>query len=196
MTFEIEEVGSDKLSQYAEIPISFKVESIFKVEPVNQGLGGILLREEKVEHPYLKDYDAYEDGDARLERWTRCFDIRNWGIFLARQEQHCVGGAVVAYNTAGVHMLAGRKDLALLWDIRIHPGFRRQGIGTKLFKHALNWSRKRGCRQLKIETQNINVPACKFYARQGCQLGEINFYGYAGHPKVRHEIMLIWYLNL
>lgn len=194
MAVKIIEVGEDILSQYAEIPIAFEVESAFRIDLINGGLDGIRLQEEKVVPSYIKDYDAYEDGGP--ERWPRRFDIHNWGIFLALERNRQVGGATVAFNTPGVHMLDGQNDLAVLWDIRVHPDFRRCGIGTKLFNHAANWSRKRGCRQLKIETQNINVPACRFYAKQGCQLGEINRYGYVGHPEVEHEIMLIWYFDL
>ena len=49
---------------------------------------------------------------------------------------------------------------------------------------------------MKIETQNVNVPACRFYAQQGCHLGAILRYGYAGCPEVAHEAMLLWYLDL
>ena len=57
-------------------------------------------------------------------------------------------------------------------------------------------SRKQGCKQLKIETQNTNVPACRFYASCGCRLGAIDRYGYAHDPRVAHEAMLLWYLDL
>jgi ribosomal protein S18 acetylase RimI-like enzyme len=195
MPIKIKEVRADMLSQYAEIPIAFEVTSVLQIDLINDGLGGIKLREEKVERPYIKDYDACEDSE-RPKRWPKRFDVSNWGFFIASDENQHVGGAVVAFNTSGVHMLAGRKDLSVLWDIRVHPDFRRSGIGTELFNHAASWSKKRGCRQLKIETQNVNVPACRFYAKQGCRLGEINRYAYAGHPKVGHEVMLIWYLDL
>jgi ribosomal protein S18 acetylase RimI-like enzyme len=85
--------------------------------------------------------------------------------------------------------------LLVLWDIRVHPDHRRSGIGTALFTEAVKWSRKRKCRYLKVETQNINVPACRFYIRQGCQLGEINRFAYT-EPNVAHEIMIVWYLEL
>ena len=194
MVLKIQEMGAEILPQYKEISIAFEVKSEFRVDLINAGLGGIKLREEKVVPSYIKDYDAYEDGGP--ERWPRRFDIRNWGIFFALDGTRSLGRAVVAFNTPGVYMLAGRTDLAVLWDLRVHPDIRRQGIGTKLFNYAANWSRKRGCKQLKIETQNVNVPACRFYAKQGCQLGEINRYGYAGQPKVGHEVMLVWYLDL
>jgi GNAT superfamily N-acetyltransferase len=194
MVVKIQEMGAEILPQYKEISIAFEVKTEFRVDLVNGGLGGIKLREEKVVPSYIKDYDAYEDGGP--ERWSRRFDIRNWGIFFALDGTRSLGRAVVAFNTPGVYMLPGRTDLAVLWDLRVHPDIRRQGIGTKLFNYAANWSRKRGCKQLKIETQNVNVPACRFYAKQGCQLGEINRYGYAGQPEVGHEVMLIWYLDL
>ena len=66
------------------------------------------------------------------------------------------------------YMLEGRSDLAALWDIRIQPDYRRRGIGSRLFRRAGEWGAgAKGSRQLKIETQNINVAACKFYARPG-----------------------------
>jgi len=192
---EIREVGVDKLSQYAEIPIAFGVKSIFEIDIPDGGLKGMLLREKEIKFPYIKDYDAY-GGDERPLRWAKHFNMNNWGIFFAFRKDYHVGGAAVVFDTPGVHMLSGRKDLAVLWDIRVHPDVRRIGIGAKLFAHVVNWSKKHGCKELKIETQNVNVPACKFYKKQGCKLGEINRYGYIGQPEIEHEVMLIWYLSL
>ena len=193
MIIKIQEIGADGLSEYGKIPIAFEVKSVLQIYPIDGGFGGIRLREEKVVPSYSKDYDAYEDGGP--EAWLK-FDLRNWGIFLAREGARHVGGAVAAFDTPGLDMLDGRSDLAALWDIRVHPDFRGRGIGTELFHRAAKWCRVRKCGQFKAETQNVNVPACRFYAKQGCHLGEINRYGYTGHPKVGHEVMLIWYLDL
>ena len=89
-----------------------------------------------------------------------------------------VGGAFVAFNTIGVQMLEDRSDLAVLWDLRVSPEMRRRGVGSALFAAAEQWARDRGCRQLKVETQNINVAACKFYASRGCELGAIHRFAY------------------
>jgi predicted GNAT family acetyltransferase len=80
----------------------------------------------------------------------------------------------VAHRTPGVYMLEGRDDLAVLWDIRVQPVVRGHGIGHLLFEAAAATARQWQCRLLKIETQNINVAACRFYAREGCQLGGIH----------------------
>ena len=194
MDIKVEEIARSNLEEYAQIPIAFTVDSVLRVESVSGELGGLRLVEEEVMRPYVKDYDAYENAGPLS--WPRKFDIRNWAFFLSHSASWPVGGAAVAFNTPGVHMLAGRKDLAVLWDIRVHPDIRRSGLGTRLFGRAADWARERGCRQLKIETQNVNVPACRFYAKQGCHLGEINRYAYAGNPEVAHEVMLIWYVDL
>jgi GNAT superfamily N-acetyltransferase len=194
MTASIEEIGPDRLDEYSLVPIAFMVTSVFSMDSIDSGLGGILLKERVVESPYVKDYDAYADGGPSA--WPGRFDVRNWGFLLASEKSRPVGGAALAFDTPTVHMLAGRRDLAVLWDIRVHPGQRRSGVGTALFEQAAGWARRRGAKQLKIETQNINVPACRFYAKQGCHLGEVDRYAYRRHPDLAHEVMLIWYLNL
>lgn len=195
MTVEIQEIGVESLPRYAEITISFKVKSIFCVEAINQGLGGFSVVEQKVK-PYTKDYDSQSDNEGRPIRWTEKFDISRWGFFLAVDGPLVVGGAAVAIDTPKVNMLENRKDLAVLWDIRVHPSRRRSGVGSKLFRYAADWARRKGCRQLKIETQNVNVPACRFYAKQGCELGAIHRYRYVSSSEVAHEAMFLWYLEL
>ncbi len=194
MAVRIQEVGPEALSRYAALPIAFAVESVLRVEPVDGGLGGLSLSEEKLDEPYLKDYDG-QSGETP-EDWPRRFDVPNWGFFLAVADGCDVGATAVAVDAPGVHMLERRRDLAVLWDIRVHPHHRRDGIGTSLFGRAARWAREAGCTLLKIETQNVNVPACRFYARQGCTLGAVNRYGYSGCASVAHEAMLLWYLHL
>jgi ribosomal protein S18 acetylase RimI-like enzyme len=194
MGLEIRTITPGELQKYGQVPCAFQVDSTLIVEPVDGGLGGLRMHEEPVVSPYTKDYDAYEDGWP--EDWPRQFDVRNWGFFLALEGERPVAGAAVAWRTPGVHMLADRDDMAVLWDIRVHPDFRHQGLGRQIFWHAASWPREQGARLLKIETQNVNVRACRFYHKQGCRLGEINCYGYAGVPRVAHEVMLIWYLDL
>ena len=188
MNIEIIQESVEVLSDYAKISIAFQIGSIFHVETVENGLGGVLLREEKVETPYYKDYDAHPgEGPAS---WPKQWDISNWEVVSAFSDGKRVGGALVAYDTEGLNFLDGRKDIAALWDIRIDPKFRGCGAGSKLFQSAVTCAKKRGCVFLKIETQNNNVSACKFYARQGCELGAINRYAYRDLPD---EVQLIWY---
>jgi GNAT superfamily N-acetyltransferase len=196
MSVQIRRVGAEWLPRYAEVPIRFTVRSMFRVETVNGGLDGLALVEEEVDPPYVKDYDAQDAGEPGVLAWPEQFDVSKWSFFVALEGDRPVAGAAVAIDTPGLNMLQGRRDLAVLWDIRVHPDRRRRGIGARLFQRAASWAQAKGCQWFKVETQNVNVPACRFYVRQGCTLGAIDRYGYAGHPLVAHEAMLLWYLEL
>jgi GNAT superfamily N-acetyltransferase len=179
------------LAEYAHVPIAFEVRSTLDCTAPGGGLGGLLLSERDVAVPYRKDYDAIAgEGPAR---WARRFDVSNWGVLAARVNGERVGGAVIAFDTPGVEMLEGRRDLAVLWDLRVAPAARGRGVGTALFAAAARWAAARGCGWLKVETQNVNVPACRFYARRGCTLGAINRFAYHEFPD---EIQLLWYKEL
>ncbi|MES2459715.1 MAG: GNAT family N-acetyltransferase [Armatimonadota bacterium] len=177
------------LERYARIPIAFEVTSQFTPYPVDHGLGGLLLREEPVPVSYRKDYDTHEPP----VQWRGSFDVTNWMAFTAFVNEVPAGGAVLACRTPGLDMLEGRDDLAVLWDLRVEPRFRRSGIGSALFSAAEQWASQAGCRTLKIETQNINVPACRFYVRHGCDLRSIHANAYREFPE---EIQLLWYKGL
>jgi GNAT superfamily N-acetyltransferase len=189
MSITIVEESAEVLDNYSCVSIAFRVESQLRLETILNGWGGLRLIEEKIESPYLKDYDQFETPMD----WPKKWDISKWGILLAFDGKNRVGGAAIAYDTREVFMLEGRKDLAVLWDIRIQPSFRGQGIGSRLFQRAIEWAHTRDCRYFKIETQNINVPACRFYANQGCVLGAINRYAYTDHPD---EVQLLWYKEI
>lgn len=195
MTIHIDIIGPDKYRLYDSIPSRYLVESIYRVDDIDHGLGGFRLVEFEIGQPYAKDYDP-DDGNT-TEAWAQEFDLADWGIFLARDGDKPVGGAAVAVNT-GVYPMDKfqRTDMVVLWDIRVLPDARGRGVGTKLFRHAVAWSKDRGFGQVGLETQNVNVPACKFYVRMGCTLGAIHRYGYAGCPPVAHEAMLLWYYDL
>jgi GNAT superfamily N-acetyltransferase len=191
MRIVIKEISPFQLVEYNSVPQKIEVRSILQVELVNQGLGGMLLYEVPVEMSYIKDYDSSGDLPSDL---PKKFDVRKWVFFLALDGANPAGAATVAFNTTGVFMLEARRDLSVLWDIRVCPEYR--GVGIALFRYAAQWSRQHGCSQMKIETQKINVPAYRFYQWMGAHLGEVHCHGYAGIPAVAHEVMLNWYLDL
>jgi GNAT superfamily N-acetyltransferase len=191
MTIELAEEPMAALPEYARVPIVFTVDRVLDVTNRDDGQGRFALSERRLDAPYEKDYDAIA-GEGPLQ-WARRFDLSNWALFAARLASRIVGGATVAFDTPGLTMLEERRDLAVLWDIRVAPDARRQGVGSALFQRVESWARLRGCRQLKIETQNTNVRACRFYERQGCRLEAIH---HAAYPELPEEIQLLWYKDL
>jgi GNAT superfamily N-acetyltransferase len=189
MTIDVVEEPMTALAEYALLPIAFPVDQVLDVTA--RAEGGFALFARGLEVPYVKDYDAV-DGEGPLH-WSRRFDVSNWTLFTARVAGSRVGGTTVAFDTPGLTMLEGRRDLSVLWDIRVAPNARGKGIGSALFEKVEAWARSHRCRQLKVETQNINVPACRFYARHGCELRAVH---HAAYPELPEEIQLLWYKDL
>ena len=191
MDVQLSEEPIGALAELARVPIAFSVDRVLDLTASDTSPGQLLLRERPVTPPYVKDYDALPgEGPGS---WARRFDVSAWKLIVARARDRWAGGAVLALDTADLHLLEGRSDLALIWDIRVAPELRGHGIGSALFRDVEARAAAAGCRQLKIETQNINVPACRFYARHGCVLGGIHPFAYPGLPG---EIQLLWYKDL
>jgi len=192
--FQIRQIGVDEMDVYEKIPMRFRVDSVFDVEIVDQGLGGYRITEQAVAEPWVKDYLA--EGHAALPAWIDDFDGTNWAFFLAEEDGHAIGGATVASRTPDANMLDGRDDLAVLWDLRVNPLNQHSGVAKALVNRAIEWSRDEGLTQLKIETQNVNVPACRFYASMGCELRGVVHHAYEDEPDLKDEIMFLWWLDL
>ena len=191
MNIEFSEAPISSVAELERVPISFTVDRVCDALPAPNGGGGFVLSERPVEAPYVKNYDAI-DGEGPTQ-WADRFDISNWGFIRAQSKAVLIGGAVVAFNTADVVMLEGRRDLAVLWDIRVAPGLRGRGVGSGLVRAAEAWTVSKGCRQFKVETQNTNVPACRFYERRGFVLKTVDRLAY---PRLRGEIQLLWCKDL
>ncbi|MDP6455252.1 MAG: GNAT family N-acetyltransferase [SAR202 cluster bacterium] len=192
----IRQATSEELNEYAKIPMTVLVESIFKVDIIDSGFGGFQLSEQPVKNPWLKNYDD-EGDDTNVAGWLEQFDVTNWSFLLAEVDGRIAGGATIASRTDGVHMLDSRDDLGVLWDLRVSDAFKRQGVGAALFRAAVDWQSSEGLKQVKIETQNVNVPACRFYAAMGCELRGIIHHSYAADgPPVDEEVQFHWWLDL
>jgi GNAT superfamily N-acetyltransferase len=188
MVVDIRQETFVALGEYASIRSTYEVCEILAPTTPECGMGGIGLTVLGVATPYLKDYDA--DSRCSPRQWSQRFDVTSWGIWIARDAGQCVGGAVVALNTPE---LESRDDTAVLWDLRTAPEKRRRGVATGLFCAAEVWARSMGARWLKVETQNVNVPACRFYVQRGCALGAVHRFAY---PSLPDEVQLLWYKRL
>ena len=190
MKINVRENPTLSLQDYEAIPISFRVERVLRSEPPPENFIGFIFSEQQHDAPYIKDYDQ---PDNRPADWARKWDISKWGIFSAEDQGTLVGGAVVAWDTPEIFQLQGRRDICALWDIRVAPSYRGRGVGAALFRAAAGWARSRGAVGMRIETQTINVAACRFYAAQGCMLSAVDVDAY---PELPEETQLIWYLKL
>lgn len=185
ITIRAEDAGS--LRDYASISIAFDT-----AERVD--LGASRLRDDPIElqtlslpTPITKDYDAIA-GNHPLD-WPARFDVATWLFFAAYRGGLRVGGAVVVAGDPSVDLLEGRGDLAVLWDLRVAVEARGQGVGSALLEIAQAWAWAHDCTTLKVETQDINIGACRLYARHGFHLREANANAY---PDLPDEMQLLW----
>jgi ribosomal protein S18 acetylase RimI-like enzyme len=188
ITISEEAIGS--LTSQADVDMVFQYDRIFEIVVEEPGFGGFKLVERKLAEPRTKDYDSV--AEDMPSAWVKRFDVSKWGFLVARDQGERIGGAVIAYDTSAVNMI-DRAEQAVLWDLRVSPDYRVRGVGRMLFEAVENWARQRGCTELKIETQNNNVAACKFYAGRGCTLGGINRFAY---PASFDEVQMLWYKKL
>ena len=191
MLIDIAQETSESLAAYASISIAFRVTEVVDRTALRTDGSTLPLITHQLAQAFVKDYDAYP-GNAPLD-WPTRFNVADWGFFAAYVGGERIGGAVVIVNDGNVDLLEGRSDLALLWDLRVDPRFRRFGVASALLTAAEVWARARASRVLKVETQNINVAACRFYARHSFALRAVNEHAYAEFPS---EIQLLWYKTL
>jgi len=181
------ELPLEKLEEYDNIPFWYRTNKRYELTKINNGLGGIVF--ELIDAP-----DYYKDFGTRIEKWKEMFDLSNWKIFGAYNENgKIIGGCTIATKTKNCNMLEGRNDFAVLWDIRVADEYKRNGIGQQLFNIAKDFAIKNGFKKLKVECQNTNPAAVNFYHKQGMKLCSINEYAYADCP---NEVQMLWYLDL
>ena len=185
MRIDVSEQPAIDLDEYANVRIAFEVNTVLDVAE-GQHPGTFILTERCLEFSSQKTTTRFPV--IRLSIGLNGLTFRVGDSYRRVEEEH-VGGAVIALKVPGAEMFVERDYCAVLWDIRVAPKFREHGIGAALFRMAEEWARTRDCRQLVVETQNTNVPACRFYADQGCELTAINRQAYPGLPD---EIQLVW----
>lgn len=175
---DIGEHGLEAIADYASVPISFWVRERYRVRGLE------LLGPEPVV-PWFKDYDACpEDRPASL---VERFDPSRWGFLGAWDSGRRVGGAILVFDTPEVDLLEGRDDLVHVFDFRVCPSRRSQGVGRALWSATEAWSATHGATELRVETQDVNVPACRFYRAMGCRLLRTDAHAYGND-----EVQLIW----
>jgi GNAT superfamily N-acetyltransferase len=179
------------LPDYASVSIAFDTTERLDLAAAGVDQAATDARVVPLSAPITKDYDAIA-GNHPLD-WRSRFDVRPWLFLGAYRSGRRVGGAIVISGDATVQMVEGRDDLALLWDLRVAPDARGRGVGSALLRVAQDWAWARGRTTMKVETQDINVAACRLYARHGFRLCVVDATAYPDFPD---ETQLLWYKTL
>jgi GNAT superfamily N-acetyltransferase len=176
--------SAESLAAYASVSIAF--ETAARVD-TSLAATSSEIRTRPLPSRVSKDYDAYP-GSHPLD-WRTRFDVAQWTFLAAYYAGVRVGGAVVVADDPQIELLEHRRDLALLWDLRVAPDARGRGIGSALICVAQDWAWSKGCSEIRVETQDINVAACRAYARHGFHVHSVDPDAY---PDLPDEVQLLW----
>jgi len=85
------------------------------------------------------------------------------------------------------------NKFAYVEELIVDTEFRGKGVGRALMNRAIEWAKGRNFPGLTLETQDNNVPACRFYEKCGFVLGGFDLCAYKNLDNAS-EIALYWYL--
>ena len=89
---------------------------------------------------------------------------------------------------------SNRLRLTTIW---VKEDYRRQGIGTQLFKYIEKYALKIKARAIILETQSNNVVSIDFYKKMGFEINGFDKSCYSNFDKEKKNIRLelVYYLN-
>ncbi|WP_083607106.1 MULTISPECIES: GNAT family N-acetyltransferase [Paenibacillus] len=111
-------------------------------------------------------------------------DSNDSSAFLFYSGQKCLGhirlGAVEETKFANIDRLI------------VLENSRGQGIGTALLNKAKEWALQKGMKGFTLETQDVNLLACRFYLKAGFEIGAVDTLLYS-NSKYKNENAVFFY---
>jgi len=131
-----------------------------------------LFHESKTKH--------YDDEEINLEDYI---SNDNRVIFFALEDDTLLGQITLRRHW---------NKYCYIDDIAVKSAARKKGVGTSLLNKAEEWARNRGLSGFMLETQDINLGACRFYIKNGFHLGGVDIMLYENYEN-KAEKALFWY---
>jgi ribosomal protein S18 acetylase RimI-like enzyme len=102
-------------------------------------------------------------------------------------------GAFAGDRMVGVLVMERRtwNDTLHIEDLEVMPDWRGRGVGRLLMAKADGVARELGVRAISLETQNTNVPAVRFYRRNGYEIECVDMSLYTNSDAEDGEVAII-----
>ncbi len=175
MNITIREMDKDTLQDANKCDGTFTVDSRLVLHAEN----GVLRYSVVGVVPYQKRY---------------IFEEKDYSTYLSNPDR------VVCFAYAA-GLLAGQIVISKHWnafawinDFVVDAACRRHGVGRALMQRAVRWAKEKNLPGIMLETQDVNVAACKFYENLGFTLRGFDTHLYKGLNPDTNEIALYWYL--
>jgi Acetyltransferases len=139
--------------------------------------------EELYNEPYEKIYtDKDEESE---ENYAEYIENPDKTVFLYYGNQECVGRVRIRRNW---------NRYAFIEDIAVAESGRGKGIGSALIEKAIEWAKQKELYGLMLETQDVNLLACRFYRKTGFEIGAVDTMLYSNFD-CKDEKAIFWYLR-
>jgi ribosomal protein S18 acetylase RimI-like enzyme len=175
MNITLREIDEDTLHDVNQCDAAFTVESKLVLHAENGVIRYSVVRVEPYRKQYVleeKDYPSYISNPDK-------------NVYFAYADGHLAGQITITKHW---------NAYAWIDDFAVDVEFRRHGIGRALMQKAVDWAKGRHLPGIMLETQDVNVPACRFYEKFGFTLRGFDTHLYKGLNPSTNEIALYWYL--
>lgn len=174
MQYEIKEINQKNKEYHNVATESFEV---FGRSDVSYQNNMWTYEEVLFDEPYNKSYQAEE---LNLEEYI---SNPNKVMFYALQDDTIKGQILIKKNW---------NDFCYIDSISVAGSARGMGVATSLLKNAQDWALKSNLKGFMLETQDINLGACRLYIKNGFVLGSVDTILY-NNFKTKDEKALFWY---
>jgi GNAT superfamily N-acetyltransferase len=113
----------------------------------------------KIKRVQAKTIKSFLDKEWALynKKYTKIRYIKKYSYFAAYEGKKIVG--VITIETSG--------GLCYVKDLLVADGYRKKGIGARMWDTAEKFAKAQKCRRIAIKTNEFNVWAIKFYKKHG-----------------------------
>ncbi len=98
------------------------------------------------------------------DRFRAVLELPQYAIFVAEDD---AGQVVGLLSMSHRWTLWHAGPCAMIEELVVDEGVRRQGIGSALIRAALEWAKAQECSEVEISTDQDNVKAQSLYQRMG-----------------------------
>jgi streptothricin acetyltransferase len=120
-------------------------------------------------------------------------DREDYSTFIDNSQKVIFFADVDGKPAGQIKLVPWWNKFAYVEELVVDTEFRSKGVGYALMTRAIEWAKAQGFPGLTLETQDNNVPACKFYEKCGFVLTGFDLYVYKNFDNAS-EIALYWYL--
>lgn len=130
-----------------------------------------------------------------VEPYEKILDVdpEDYTTFIHNPEKVIFFADVDGKPAGKIKLVPWWNKFAYVEELVVSTKFRGKGVGRALMNRAIEWAKYQNFPGITLETQDNNVPACKFYEKCGFVLGGFDLYAYRNLSNAS-EIALYWYL--